>query len=98
MNHRSRRHYPRHSFVEHAPCRASSAVHGIDREKSAYAKEHFYRHDSETQNKQSAYPGYPEMLIKSQREVLKELEELLAEDEMNFPEEKIILNNWMSLT
>jgi glutathione-regulated potassium-efflux system ancillary protein KefC/glutathione-regulated potassium-efflux system protein KefB len=28
------------------------------------------------------------MLIRSQREALKELEELFAEDEMNFPEEK----------
>ncbi len=61
---------------------------GLTEEKSAYVKERFYRHDSETLNKPSANPGYPEMLIRSQREALKELEELFAEDEMNFPEQK----------
>ncbi len=60
---------------------------GLTAEKAAFVKEHFFRHDAETLNRQMAHGGNLEMLMKSQRDALHELEGLFSEDTTSFSEE-----------
>lgn len=57
---------------------------GLSLDKAAYVKQRFYQHDADTLNKQYAYRGDQKMLIKTSYEAAQELEELFAEDKMNY--------------
>lgn len=60
---------------------------GLPAAKATYVKELFFRHDAQTLDRQMAHIGNHEMLMKSQRDAIKELEDLFSEDQGNFPEE-----------
>tara|TARA_R110001592_G_scaffold116059_1_gene316878 strand:- start:17151 stop:17429 length:279 start_codon:yes stop_codon:yes gene_type:complete len=57
---------------------------GLSSDKAAHVRERFYQHDAETLNKQYAYRGDQKMLIKTSYEAAQELEELFAEDKINY--------------
>lgn len=57
---------------------------GFSERRARVVKQRFYRHDTETLNKQLAYLSDSNMLMKSQRDALKELDELFTEDELKF--------------
>ncbi len=59
---------------------------GLTAEKAAYVKEQFFRHDAETLTRQTAHVSNQEMLMKSQRDALNELEGLFSEDTTSFYE------------